>query len=817
MPDPGRDLRNAVRSLVRQPRFVLVAVLTLALGFGLNATVFSVVRAALLRPLPYPEPERVLQIANRWEGTPIAGLSPAEFVDYRDVGGAFEALGAYAWGQVTLTGTGEPARFRAAFVSAEVSRAIGVSAALGRWFTADENRSGESVVVLSDGVWRRWFAADPGVLDRSVTLNGASARVIGVLPPGFQLPEDYRDGRTADLFLPLNLTPADVVNRGSHFLGAVGRLAPGVSGAQAEQVLAGIAARFVAAFPDDYPARMAFGVQVRPLEEVVGGNIRQALLLLLGAAALVLLVACTTVANLVLVRLDGRRRELAIRTALGASRRRVLSHVLVECVLIAGLGGILGVLVAWWGSEAFVALDPPGIPRIAEVRLDWAVAAFTGVATAITALLLAAIPGLLAVRAAGGALLRDREGRTVEGAGGRSRRTLVVVQVALALVLLAVAGLFGRSLAALNTVDPGYDVDHVLAARLSLPGTAYASEAEVVGFYEQVEESLAALPGVRAAGAVTNLPLASSLGDLNFRIEGQRVGEGEVSPRADWQAVTPGYFTAMGLRLQSGRFLDERDGVDAPGAVIISRSTAERYWPGEDALGRRFTLGGGAGPGTVTVVGVVEDVRHGSLAEAPTAQMYLPHAQFRFWNGGSVARGLWIVVRSEGADPLGLVSPVRQAIRTLDPLVPVSDIRTMTEVRSASLGRQRLLFVVGSVFGALALLLGALGIYGVVADGVVRRTREIGVRMALGAGSSAVARMVAGEAGRLALAGIALGLLGAALLSKVLQGLLYGVTPLDPATLAAVAALLSGIALLASWLPARRAARIRPMEALRHE
>lgn len=816
MTDVLLDLRIGIRSLRRHPAFATAAILTVAIGIGANTAIFSVVNAALLRPLPYPQQERVLDVANTWDGTPRATLSPAEYFDYRDaVGREFSAFGVFGFGGVNLVGVGEPMRLRTAWASAELFAALGVVPALGRPFTAAEERAGSNVVLISHGLWSRQFGADSAVIGREVTLNGQGAGVVGVLPPGFRFPDDYGAGAATDLVLPLGLDPATVTARGSHYLRGAARLAPGVTRGRAQAALATIAARFVADNPDDYPRDMRFGVITTPLAEPVVGDARRPLLLLLGAAGFVLLVACANVANLMLVRLDARREELAVRTAVGAGRARLVRQLLAESIAIGLAGGAAGVALAWWGMRLLVALRPPDLPRVGEVALDLPVLAFAAVAAIGSSLVFGLVPALRASRTPSAAALHAG-GRGAASGTSRSRRGLATAQIALALTLLAGAGLLGRSLAALRAVDPGFREDHVLTGRLTLASADYPQVPAVIGALEAIRTRVAAVPGVQTAGAVTNLPLASSLGDLNVRIEGRTQAEGEVSPRADWQVVTPGYFDAMGLALRGGRVIDERDRVDAPGAVVINETMAERYWPGQNALGARFVLGGGAGPGVVTVVGVVGDVRHGSLADPRISQMYLPHAQFRFWNGGSVARSMTLVVRAVG-DPEELAGAIRAAVHEVDPTLPLAGIQTMDDVVAASLGRPRFLFVLCGAFAVVALLLGVLGLYGVVAYGVAQRTREIGLRFALGARGRDVVRLFLREGAFMVISGIALGLAGAFLLGRLLRGLLFEVGPLDPLTLVAAPVAMAAAALAATWVPARRAAAIPPMEALRHE
>jgi putative ABC transport system permease protein len=810
------DLRFAVRQIWRRPAFAVMATLTLALGIGASTAIFSVVDATLLRPLPYEEQGRILDVFSVWSGTPKAQISPAEYFDYREsVGPIFSSLGVYAMGSANLTGVGEPVRLRAGYASAELLTALGVSPEVGRTFSAEEEAAHRDLALISHALWVRQFGKDRGVVGRDVVLDGAKTRIIGILPSGFRLPADFSAGRQTDVLMPLGLDAADVVARGSHFLLAAARLSPGVTHRQAQAALSAIASRFVARFPDDYPSEMRFGVHTTPIVEAVIGDVRLPLYLLLGGAGLVLLIACANVASLMLVRVDSRREELAIRAAIGARRRRIVRQLLVEGVAVGGLGGLLGVGLAAGGIRFLLTLSPPGLPRFAEISIDLTVLAFAAGVTLGTTLLFGLVPALRGSRVGLATVLR-REGRAATGGHQRVRRALVGGQIAVALALLVGAGLLARSLVALTSVDPGFRRDHLLTARVSLPAADYPTEAKVVDTFDTIRQRISAQPGVLAVGGVSNLPLASTLGDLNVHIEGREVPAGAVSPRADWQVVTPGYFKAMGLTLRRGRMLDERDRDGAPGAVVINETMARRYWPGDDPLGARFVLGGGAGPGEVTVVGIVGDVRHSSLSATRTSQMYLAHAQFRYWNGGSVVRQLSYVVHSAG-NPAALVEGLRRAVHGVDPRLPLADVRTMEHVVSSSLSRQRFLCALAIVFTAVAVALGAFGIFGVIAYSVSRRTRELGLRVALGAQRRQLLASVLLEGSRLVVAGVAVGLAGGIGVAQLLRGQLFGVVPLDPLTLVAAPAALSIVALLAMWIPARRAARIDPMEALRHE
>ncbi|HEX6966672.1 MAG TPA: ABC transporter permease [Gemmatimonadaceae bacterium] len=813
-----QDLRDALRSLKRSPGVTLMIVLTLGLGLGGATAIFSVVNGVLLRPLPYPEPHAVVRIWNHFEGTPQAPLSPAEYFDYRDRVHAFAAFGGYATGeQMTLTGGEEPERVSAAYLTTGVFPALGVPPALGRAFTPDEDWPGaEKVVVLSHRLWVDRFGGSPSVIGTRITLDGEARTVIGVMPTDFRLPEDFA-GEPTQVLVPLAYDRTTVPNRGSHFLRAVARLAPGVTLERAQQEVRTVAAQFVRDYPDAYPAGMHFSASVLSLHQDVLGAVRPALLVLLGAVGLLLLIACANVAGLLLSRADARRREFAVRAALGAGRMRLVRQLLAESLALAILGGALGVLIAYWGTHALVAAQPGDIPRMSGVGLDVRVLGFAFALSLATGLAFGLVPALRAGRSDVQASLREGGRGPTAGAGRqRGQRLLVVAETALTLMLLIGAGLLARSFVNLRNVNPGFRSEHVLTARVTLPDANYPTPAAVTRFYRRLVDRLGELPAVNAAGAVSFLPLATTLGDLNVHIEGRSVPEGDVSPRGYWLVVTPGYFRALGMRMLEGRAIQATDDERAPGAVVINETMARRYWPGEDAIGKRFTLGGGAGPGVVTVVGVVDDVRHGSLDAAPKPQMYLAHAQFRMWNTHAAVTGMTLVLRTPG-NPAQLTAEVRQAVHALDPNLPVSDVRTMARVVSSSIARPRFMTMLLSLFAGVALMLAAVGLYAVMAYAVSRRTHEIGIRMALGAREGEVARMVVSQGLVLALAGIAIGLMGGVALHRLIASQLFDVSATDPMTLAAVSALVAVIACVACYVPARRAARVDPVIALREE
>lgn len=809
------ELRYALRMLRKSPAFAAVAMATLAVGIGANTAIFSVVDGTVLRPLDYAEPDRIVRVQTSWASEPRAGISPAEYFDYRDELDVFAAMGVYVFSSTSVTGGDRPERLRGAFVSSGVLPSLGTQPALGRVFTDEEELPGHDVAIVSQALWQRYFDSEDDVTGQSIVVNGVSRTVVGVMPEGFRLPEDFTSGRPTEIWLPLAIDRTTVLNRGSHFLAGIARLKPGVTADRAAAEVRALAARMVERYPDDYPADMRFKATTLPLADDVIGPVRPAMFMLLCAVGLLLLIACANVANLLLARAESRRGEFALRAAIGASRGRLVRQLFVECVVLAVAGGVLGIALALVCTDVLVALQPPDLPRIGSIGIDFRVVAFTAAATCLTAVLLGIMPAMQISDSRLATALH--EGSTRVARGGRSLRSgLVIGEVAVALVLMIGASLLVRSYAELRAVDPGYRTEQILTTEVNLSAAAYPDAQQVTGFFSELLQRLAHIPGVTSAGAVSNLPLATRLGDLNFHIEGRDEAPDEVSPAADWQTVTPGYLSTMEITLLAGRGIAATDDADSPGVMVISEATAKRYWPGENPLGKRVLLGGDAGPGWVTVVGIVADVRHEGFDAAPRSQMYLPHAQFRFWDGGGPVRGLTLTIRTSG-EPASLAAQVRREVAALDPSLPVADFRSMEQVVAASVARPKMMMLLLASFAAVAIALGAVGVYGLMAWLVGRRRREMGIRLALGARPQQVARMVLGNSLALTAAGIAIGIVIAAILARSLAGMLYGVPPLDIVSFTIVPLLLAAVALIASSVPTWRAMRVNPNVVLRHE
>ena len=810
-------IRHALRSLLRSPSYTLTAGFALAIGIGANTAVFSVVDGILLRSLPYPDEGRVVRIYNRWEGTPRAAISPAEYFDYVDgLNDVFTDFGVWAGGSTNLTGGDQPERLPSAYATAGALRALGAEALRGRIYgEIEDSPGGPPVVLLSHELWLRRFGGRPDLVGTDIMVDAVSTTVVGILPAGFGLPSDFT-GTRAQLIAPLGLDRAAVSARGSHFLNGIARLAPGVTAQQAGSRLDAATGRMVAAYPDDYPSDMQFGAQTIGIREDVVGNVRPVLLVLFAAVGLVLLVACANVAGLTLARTDSRQREFAVRTALGAARRHIAFQLLGESLILSIAGAAVGVLVAVWSVGSLLALQPASLPRVDAMNLDVRVLAFAALVTIVTAVLFTISPLLRASRDPSAILRGTGRGSTASASSQRMRQLLVTAELALTVVLLLGAGLLIRSMILLLSVRPGYTTENVLTSLVSLPAATYGTDEQRRNFFGALVDRAAALPGVEAAGAVTNLPLTRSLGDLNIRIEGRPIGKGEVSPRLDWQVVTPGYFDAIGMKLVRGRAIEARDDERVPGVVVINEAAAKLQFPGEDAIGKRFVLGGNAGPGMVTVVGIVGDVRQSGLNATPQPEMYLAHRQFTFWNGGSAVTSLSLVLRTS-ANPAGAAPAIRRLIGELDPNLPSGPYRTMEEIRSTSVAQPRFVTTLLALFAAMALLLASVGVYGMISLHVGLRRKEIGVRLALGAQNAEVLRLVLRQGLGAVLIGIAIGTLAALALARSLSSLLYGVAPTDPVSLAAVITVLFGAASAAFIGPVRRAIRTDPISTLRND
>ncbi len=789
--------------------------MTLALGIGANTAVFSLIKATLLSPLPYGDADRLTAIwgPDRAEQT---HLSLREVYTYPRESQSFVDIAGYQEYDASFTGGQEPELIRGGSATPNLFEVTRTSAMLGRTFTPADTAGGTSdVIVISHGLWQRRFGGAADIIGRSLQVNGRARTVVGVMPPSFRLPNDYASLRPTEAWVPEVVDAANLGAWGSRSYSGLARLKDHVSPASATSELAVVASRwvkagYVRARPDGSLGGLAR--RVIPAQEFITGQVRGSLLILFGSVAFVLLIACANVANLQLARADVRRREVAVRTALGAGRGHIVSQLLTESVLLSIAGAIAGLAVAWAGLQIVVTLRPADLPRLDETTLDGTVLLFTAVLAIVTGILFGLLPALQLSRPDVTGVLKDG-GRT--GTAGRSRqlarRALVVLQLASSVVLALAAGLLIRSLIELNRIDLGFNPVNVLTAQLQVPATSYPQMADVVRFYRQATERVAQIPGVRAVGAVRVLPLARSIGDWSIKIEG-RPYVPEENPNGDFQAVTPGYFQAMGLTLVRGRFLTDADREDTMPAVVINDTMAARYWPNQDAIGRQFMMGTDDKP-WLTIVGVVGTVRHNAVVEEPRAEMYVAHAQLPA-HIRSTPRGMTLVVKTD-ANPFALTGQVRDAIRAIDRNLPVSDIRTMEQVAAAALSQPRFVTFLLALFAGTALTLAAIGIYGTISLLVAERTQEMGIRLALGANPPAILKLVLGQGMILTAVGLVIGLAGAAILTRTLSGLIYGVGTLDPLTFIAVPALLSVVALLACLLPARRAASVDPITQLR--
>ena len=812
--DVVQDARFGFRTLRRRPGFTTVASLTLALGIGASTTLFGVVKAVLLTPLPYGNPEGVAVLWSAWKGFDQTWLSFDEYEGWKADIPAFANVGLFSDGAVNLTQNNESERLRAGFIDREILPILGVAPALGRNFSAEEDTpNGPSVILLGDDVWRRRFGADPTIVGRSIEVNGRAREIVGVMPPGFRLPLDFGASGPTLAWIPLGATaeqsgaipgPAFQQGGGNHGFYAVARLRPGATVAQANKQLTDRVAqlRREGVYPEEQQFR-AFAVGV---EDQVTGRLEPVLLVVFAAVGFVLLIACVNVAGLLLVHGEQRRREMALRVALGAGGRRLTRQLFTETVVLAALGAGLGVALAGVGVWLVRNFAPAALPRVAETQLDPVVLTFALGVGVLAALVAGLLPAFQARGVAPSAELRDG-GRTATSGPGRLRwrQTLVATEVALAVVLVIGAGLMIRSVANLFAIDAGIRPDGVLTMRLSTPAAWYPDSLRVSAFHDELRRRVSALPGVEAVGLVRILPLATEMGDWGLQVEGYTPPPNRGTP-GDWQVVTPGYFEAMGLRLVQGRFFDDRDQMDAPPAMIINRRFAELYLQGRSPLGARVRIGGpNSNAPQYTIVGIVENVRHNGLTREVKAQFYAPQPQFAT-NPGNTSRTMTLVVRGN-SDPQHLIAPVRAAIRGLDPRLPISEVRTMNEVVDQAIAAPRFAMELLGLFGVLALVLSAIGIFGIVAQVVASRTQEFGIRAALGATPRNLLMLSLGSGVRQAMIGLIVGVAAAVLLTRTMTTMLHGVTPTDPITFVAVVALTALVAVGASLVPARRAAQ----------
>jgi len=808
-----QDLRYALRTFLDSPGSTAVAILVLSLGIGANAAIFSVTSATLFRTLPYHDPDHLVFV---WENNLSKGLrswrlSPTDYREFRASNRVLDGMGAFLSQSSVLTGGELPERIETAAVSPSVFEMLGMEPTLGRSFASDEDQPDKNhVAVVSADLWQRRFGRDPNILGKKLSLDTGAFTIVGVAPPQFRLP-----GSQSELWFPYTADPKDFApdNRGIRLLNVVARLKPGISREQAQGELRSIADRLAREYPD---SNAGFSVDLTPLREQLIGDVRPTLWILIAAVVAVLLIACVNVAHLLLVRAGAREKEIAVRTALGASSGRLVRQLLTESVLLAVIAGLLGLLVAYWGTWILAKLAPAALPQAGETTLDWRVLAFTLGVSIVTGLAFGLVPALSSARSNLNLVLRSG-GRGGTGGGrtrSRVRDVLLVCEVASSAALLIGAGLLIRSLMHLQEVNPGFRPDHVLTMQLSLPSVRYPG-LKVALFYEQLLSHVAALPGVQSSGVCRFLPLSGSDASANFQIEGQpRLGAAD-QPRAKFRTASGGYFAALGIPLIRGRMFDSRDNQHSPKVVLINETAARRYWPNDNPIGKHI-LSNFDEDQWSTIIGVVGDVKHAGLDAEPNPENYYHYLQIPPEAMNFAESSMALVIRTS-ADPAAMTSSVLKELRTLDPSQPVFNVHAMQDVLYGSLAKQRFRTVLIGTFAGLALVLASLGLYGVVAYSVSQRITELGIRVALGARPGSILRLVVFRAAGLAAIGLGIGMAVTLAGSRIISRFLFGISPADPVTLVTASLVILLVALTASWVPALRAAHVDPATALRGE
>ena len=806
-----QDLRYASRSLLKQPGFTIVAIITLALGIGANTAIFSVVNSVLLRPLPFPQSDQLVKVAstNARIGEEDGVLCVADFMDWQAQNRVFQDLAAFVDNPFSITGDGEPVRVRGAWVTAGFFSTLKAQPILGRTFQpGDDVENGPSLVILSQHLWQQRFNSDPQIINKAVTLNGKSRTIVGVMPSSFSFPPDSDRSMPGEVELWVVHPLEKNQRRGPYYLTAIARLKSGATLEQARSELTTISRSIAQANPLTNADTI---LGVRSLKESMVGNVQRLLFVLLGGVAFVLLIASVNVANLSLSRAARRGPEIAIRRALGAGQGRIIRQLLTESLLLAGAGAIAGVLLAWWGMDVLLAIGSSNLPRLDEVKIDKSVLAFTTLISVLSGLLFGLFPAWQASRVKVNDSLKEARGGG-EGRGWRRTRSLLVVtEVALSIVLLTGAGLMLNSFLRLRRVSPGFAPQNILTTEIDLPGARYQEPKQINGFYEQLIERVSHLPGVETAGVGMSLPPnLLSISDT-FTIEGLPVVSGVTEPAVPLLGVSSGYFTALGVQVLAGRNFADTDRRDAPPVVIINNTFARRYFNDQSPIGRRIKIGGAerAGNQWMQVVGVVGDVKYGGLETVSEPAFYLPYQQIP-WSSN------YLVLRAR-SDPRQLAAAVRNAVWSIDKDLPVANLKTMEDLLSESVARPRFRTFAFLVLGLLALVLAITGIYAVMSYLVTQRTREFGIRVALGAQRSSVLRLVIRQGMSLALMGVVIGLIAAWALMRLMTSLLYGIESRDPLTFVSITILLLAVALVACWVPARRATKVDPLKALRYE